>query len=200
MLKNHPTVEDFEGFLRSASGPGSAARDVRVLRHLLAECSSCRDQLQSMGWGSRRLNRLFSFSADRDESGVADAPYNYSQAFAATEQALSAIFAQGKPAESTPEELLMELAPLPRDEQERWVMAYSRFANPLLSRKLIEMSHSVRYENASHMLHLSNLARLVAEACTAVAAGSAPKLADLRALGWRQYANALRVVGRMREA
>jgi len=153
-----------------------------------------------MGWGSRRLNRLFSFSADRDESGVADAPYNYSQAFAATEQALSAIFAQGKPAESTPEELLMELAPLPRDEQERWVMAYSRFANPLLSRKLIEMSHSVRYENASHMLHLSNLARLVAEACTAVAAGSAPKLADLRALGWRQYANALRVVGRMREA
>lgn|SRR5215210_278066 len=200
MLRDHPTVEDFEGFLRSASGPGSAARNVLVLRHLLSECSSCRDQLQRMGWGERRLNRLFRFPADRDELSEMATPYDYSQAFAATEQALSAFFAQGKPAESTPEELLAELAPLPRAEQERWVVAFSRFANPLLSRKLIEMSHSVRYENAAHMLHLSNLARLVAEACTVAATGNAQKLADLRALGWRQYANALRVVGRMPEA
>jgi len=202
MLKNHPTVEDFEGFLRSASGPGSAARDVRVLRHLLAECSSCRDQLQTMGWGGLRLNRLIRFPADRDEAGVAETagPYDYSQAFAATEQALNAFFARGKQAENTPEELLAELSPLPQEEQARWVSAYSRFANPLLIQKLVAMSDAVRYENAARMLHLAHLARLAAEACTVSMAGSAPKLADLRALGWRQYANALRVSGRLPDA
>jgi tetratricopeptide (TPR) repeat protein len=50
------------------------------------------------------------------------------------------------------------------------------------------------------MLHLADLGRLAAEACTAETTGSVPKLADLRALAWRQYGNALRVSGRMREA
>ncbi len=202
MLRDHPTVEDFEGFLRSASGPGTATRNARVLRHLLAECSSCHHQLQSMGWGEQRLERLFRFPVDRDEQAVAEmvAPYDYSRAFSATEQALSAFFAQGRPSESTPEELLAELAPLPQDEQSRWVVSYSRFASPHLVRKLVELSDAVRYENTARMLHLAHLARLAAEACSVASAGSAPKLADLRALGWRQYANALRVSGRLREA
>jgi len=148
------------------------------------------------------LERLFLFPVDREEQNLAEtaSPYDYSRAFAATEQALSAFFAQGKPAESTPEELLAELSPLLQDEQARWVMTDSRFANPRLIHKLVEMSDAVRYENAAHMLHLAHLARLVAEACTVEIAGSAPKLADLRALGWNQYANALRVSGRLREA
>ena len=62
------------------------------------------------------------------------------------------------------------------------------------------MSYAVRYENAARMLHLANLARLAADACSIPSAGSVPRLADLRSLGWRQYANALRVSGRMREA
>lgn len=202
MLRDHPSVEDFESFLRSTSGPGTATRNARILRHLLAECSSCHHQLQDMGWGEQRLARLFLFPVDRDEQEVAEraASYDYSRAFASTEQALNAFFAEGKPPESTPEELLAELAPLPQDEQARWAMSYSRFANPRLVRKLIEMSHAVRYENTARMSHLADLARLASDACTIAVAGSAPKLADLRALGWLQYANALRVSGRLHEA
>src|SRR6185436_1102934 len=73
-------------------------------------------------------------------------------------------------------------------------------ADPRFILKLIEMSHAVRYENAARMLHLAHLAQLAADACTVKIAGSAPKLADLRAQGWRQYANALRVSGYLREA
>jgi len=109
-------------------------------------------------------------------------------------------FAQGRPTESTPETCLAELAPLPHEEQARWVSTYSRFASPLLVRKLVEMSHAARYENPLRLLHLATLARLASEACTVAAAGSAAKLADLRAHGWRQYGNALRVSGRIREA
>ncbi|HYU34067.1 MAG TPA: hypothetical protein VEW48_18080 [Thermoanaerobaculia bacterium] len=202
MLRDHPTVEDFEGFLRSASGAGAATRNARILRHLLTACSFCRHRLLEMGWGERRLERLFSFPVDGEEQGAAEimASYDYSHAFVAAEQALSSFFAVGRPAESTPEELLAELAPLPQDEQARWIMTYSRFANPHLIHKLVEMSDAVRYENATRMLHLAHLARLAAEACTVAIAGSAPKLADLRAIGWRQYANSLRIAGRLQEA
>jgi tetratricopeptide (TPR) repeat protein len=202
MLRDHPTVEDFEGFLRSAPGPGTATRNARVLRHLLADCSSCHHQLLDMGWGGKRLERLLRFPADRDEQAVAETvpSYDYNQVFAATEQALNAFFAQGRPSESSPEELLAELAPLPQDEQARWIMTYSRFANPRFIQKLIEMSHAVRYENTARMLHLVHLARLAAEACSVASAGSLQKLADLRALGWHEYANALRISGRLREA
>lgn len=202
MLMDHPTVEDFEGFLRSASRPGNAARNARVLRHLLAECSPCHHQLLDMGWGERRLERLFRFPVSREE-GVGEetaSPYDYSRAFAAAEQALGDYFAEGRVAESTPEELLAELASLSQEEQARWITSYSRFANPQLVRKLVEMSDAVRYENAARMLHLADLARQAAEACTVAIAGSAPKLADLRTLGWRQYANALRVSGRLHDA
>lgn len=202
MLRDHPTTEDFKGFLQSASGPGSAARNARILRHLLADCSSCRLQMQKMGWGEQRLERLFRFPVDREEVRVEEtaASYDYSQAFSATEQGLSAFFAREKAQESTPDELLAELSLLSQDEQERWIATDSRFADPGLVRHLVEMSHNVRYENPAHMLHLALLARLAAEACTTESTGSAPKLADLRALSWRQYANALRVSGRLRDA
>lgn len=201
MLKDHPTVEDFESFLRNASGPGSAERNTRILRHLLAECSSCRHQLEGMGWGGERLERLFLFPVDRGEQEVARAAsYDYSRAFAATEQALGAFFAEATPAEIAPEQLLAELAPLPLEEQARWVKSYDRFAHPKVVRKLIEMGHAVRYENAARMLHLTHLAQLAADACTGALAGSLPKLADLRALGWQEHANALRISGRLREA
>jgi tetratricopeptide (TPR) repeat protein len=44
------------------------------------------------------------------------------------------------------------------------------------------------------------LARLAADACTVDLAGSRSKLADLKSQAWRQYGNALRISGRMREA
>jgi len=202
MVMNHPTVEELEGFLRSAPGPGRAARNARVLRHLLAECSSCHHRLQDMGWDERRLERLFLFPVDRDEqiSVESAAPYDYSRAFSAAEQALGAFFAEGKPTEGTPEELLAELAPLSLEEQARWVSTYSRFANLQLVKMLAQMSHAARYEDPVRMLHLANLSRLTAEACTVDSAGSTSRLADLRAQGWCHYGNALRVAGRVREA
>jgi tetratricopeptide (TPR) repeat protein len=103
-------------------------------------------------------------------------------------------------AESTPEDLLAELATLSEDEQVRWVTLSRRFAHPRLVQKLVEMSYAVRYGDAARMLHFAHLARLAADSCTDSIAGNASKLSDLRCLGWRQYANALRVSGRMRES
>lgn len=196
----HPTTEDFEGFLQGTSRPGSAPRKARVLRHLLADCSICHRQLRAIGWSTERLERLLSLSARHGEGAEVQSSYDYSRAFAAAERNIDAFFAEGRPVESTPEELLAELAPLPMDEQERWVSAYQRFANIHLVKRLAEMSHAVRYENPARMLHLGNLARLAAEACTVDVAGSAPRLADVRAQAWLHYANALRLAGRLREA
>ncbi|HEX3529992.1 MAG TPA: hypothetical protein VH988_23275 [Thermoanaerobaculia bacterium] len=213
MTTFHPTVEDFEGFLRSTVRPGSAfrltgsktepniapgaERNTRVMRHLLAECGPCHQRLSEMGWDRSRLDRLFRLPV---EEPLSVAGYDYGQAFSATEQALGAFFAAGRPAESTPDELMAELAPLPLEEQARWVGSYSRFANPQLVKRLVDASHASRYENPSRMLHLAHLAYLAADACTVMMAGSAARLADTRAQAWRQYGNALRVAGRLREA
>jgi tetratricopeptide (TPR) repeat protein len=197
MLTDHPTIEDFESFLRGDTRPAQAAPTARLLRHLLADCPSCRAQLQAMGWGTGRLERLFRLPSDRDQD---QAGYDYGTSFAAAEAALADFFAEGRPPESTPEELMAELAPLPPDEQARWVSSYSRFANAQFVTRLVEGSHAARYENPARMLHLAHLARLAADACTVAVAGSAARLADLRAQAWRQYGNALRVSGRLREA
>jgi len=124
--------------------------------------------LRAIGWDERRLERLVIYPAEREKDGVATAEdhYDYSRAFAAAEQALYASFARGRPGESPPEELLAELAPLPQEEQERWVAMDRRFADPRLVQRLCEMSHAVRYESAARMLHLAKLALLAAEACT----------------------------------
>jgi tetratricopeptide (TPR) repeat protein len=199
MLTEHATAEDFEGFLKGASRPDNAAGNTRVMTHLLSGCSRCRRRLGQMGWDDSRLQRLFQLPVDRGEEQPAQ-DYDYSQAFAAAEQSVDAFFTEGQKAECLPEELMAELTPLPLDEQARWVSSYSRFASPQLVKRLIEGSHAARYENPGRMLHLANLARLAAEACTVACAGSALRLADLRAQAARQYGNALRVSGRMREA
>jgi len=204
MTLDHPTHDDFESFLRSSSKPGGGTRAVRnalVMRHLLADCAPCRRRLIEMGWGNGRLDRLFLLPMEMDGvARAASADYDYSGAFAAAEQAFSAFCAEGRRPENTAEDLMAELAPLPLDEQTRWVSSYSRFASPELVKRLVESSHASRYENPTRMLHLAGLARLAADACTFASAGSAPRLADLRSQGWRQYGNALRVSGRLREA
>jgi tetratricopeptide (TPR) repeat protein len=64
----------------------------------------------------------------------------------------------------------------------------------------IEQSHLLRYQHPQDMLHFGNLARLAAESCTVDAAGSPARLADSRACGWMQYANALRVSSEFAQA
>ena len=89
---------------------------------------------------------------------------------------------------------------MPEAEQLQRMGLDSRFASPALVRRLVEDSHANRYGDPGRKLHLATLARLAAEACSIDSAGSQPKLADLRAQGWGQYGNALRLHGRLREA
>ena len=180
MLADHLKVQDFERFLRKATEPGTGPRNARLVRHLLAACAPCQENL-------------------RKAASTSPESYDYGTSFARAEQSLAAFLAKGRTSDASPEDLLAELAQLPRAEQvER--AAGERYAAPAFIHHLIEASHGVRYQDPARMLHLANLARLAAEACPVEAAGSKPRQADLRAQAWRQYGNALRVLGRLREA
>lgn len=179
MPQDHARVEDFAGFLRKPTAAGAAGRNSRLVRHLLSDCSPCRQSLEAAvpkGRGS-----------------------DYSGAFAGVERSLAAFLAQGCPPEASPETLFAELSSYPVDRQAE-LMAEDRYAHPSVIRHLVDSSHAVRYQDPARMLHLTDLARLGAEACSIESAGSEPRLEDLRAQAWRQYANALRVRGRLREA
>jgi tetratricopeptide (TPR) repeat protein len=75
-----------------------------------------------------------------------------------------------------------------------------RFASPGLIQQWIDGSQAIRFESPEKILHLAHLACLAAESCTAEETGSPERLADLRSQSWRQYGNALRVRGKLREA
>lgn len=201
MSENHPSAEDFEGFLRTAaSQPPSDQRDGRVLRHLLRDCPVCGERLRGMGWSPRRLALLLRPAAEREETAIADG-YDYDQAFAAAERSVSAFLTQEEPLrETSVEALLAELETWESGEQTRRVSNDARLAVPAVVRALIDRSHAVRYRDADEMLHLATLARLCAEDCEAAPAGGELRLADLRARAWGQYGNALRVTSRPREA
>jgi tetratricopeptide (TPR) repeat protein len=198
MLSNHPTVEDLEGFLRGTSRPVSHARNAQVMRHLLADCTVCREHLNVMGWEPRRLARLF--QPAMEEAPAATNGYDYSHAFAVAEQAVSALLSPERQGAESPTSLFAELNTLPMDEQLRRVSGGGPFATPAMIKFLLDRSHAVRYQDAEEMLHLAHLARFSAEACSPEDAGNQLRLADLRARAWGQYGNALRVSGRPREA
>lgn len=204
MHEHHPTQREFEMLLRPGDPPVGTPEGRWVVRHLLAECNVCRERLHGMGWRGRRLQRLLDLRPDLDASRT-EVPYigeafSYDGAFAAAEQALADYFAPSRPSERSPEDLLTELATLAMEEQVRRVSSESRFASPEFVRYLVDRSHAVRYEDAQCMLYLAMLAHLAAEACTAAVVGSERRLADVRARGWGQFGNALRVRGRMAEA
>ncbi|HKI05555.1 MAG TPA: hypothetical protein VKK31_26480 [Thermoanaerobaculia bacterium] len=204
MFSNHPTVKDLESFLRGSSRQISPERNAQVMRHLLADCSVCRDQLTGMGWDPRRLANLVEPVAESTlelESSIPKAAshYDYSNAFAAAERAVSAFLAPESPGAERPEEVLAELYALQAHEQVGRVRTDGRFASPAVIQALIDRSHEARYQDAEAMLHFANLAQLAVEASPAGASNEL-RLADLRARAWGQYGNALRVSGRPREA
>lgn len=202
MSTNHPDVEDFEGFLRSTSRPGSTARNARVMRHLLAGCSVCRQHLTAMGWDSKRTERLLHIQGA--ESLEANQPmacrYNYDRSFAQADRSLNAFLATGKPEETSPSDLWAEILSAPADEQKRRVSGERRFASSQLARHLIDLSHALRYTDTEEMLHLADLARLAAGSCLAETLGNENRLADLRLRAWGHFGNSLRVCGKLREA
>jgi tetratricopeptide (TPR) repeat protein len=203
MLQDHPTVEDLEGFLRDASRPGHAARNAKILRHLLAECRVCKGRLDVMGWAGSRLERLVYLPgrAGAPEQLQAKAKgYNYDRAFAQAERVIDDFLAATPSPAVLPERLMEELDRVVRDRQLTLVEEDERFAAPQLVQPLIERSHVARYADPETMLHWARVARSIAARVAAESLGSAARLADLRARAWGQYGNALRVTSRLREA
>jgi tetratricopeptide (TPR) repeat protein len=198
MFEEHPSGKDLESFLKGASGQVARAGNAQVIRHLLSECAVCRGRLLAMGWNGKRLVRLIQI--EEGTQSLTAQSFDYSRAFAATEQAVAALLTPERPEAETPESLLAGLGALPPDQQIRRVSTDGRFAAPGVVKSLIDRSHKVRYKDADAMLHFAQLARLAAEACTSEAAGNGLRLADLKARAWGQYGNALRVTGRSREA
>lgn len=205
MFSDHPTAEDFAQFLRSTPRAAAGSQNTQVIRHLLAECAVCRDNLRALGWEAQRLMRLLQpwgelpTEVQERELPASTNGYDYSRAFAAVERRVSSLLLSERPA-ANPAAVLAELDALPADEQLRQVSAGGRFADPAVIRTLIDRSHAARYQNAEEMLRLAHLARLVADACSVEDAGNELRLADLRARAWGQYGNALRVCGKPREA
>jgi tetratricopeptide (TPR) repeat protein len=152
-----------------------------MVRHLLADCSS---------YGYRAKT----FSKARAET------FNYSKAFAKAAHSLEAFFARGLPPQASPTVLLSELENLAPDEQTKRVRNNDRYGHPLVVELLIERSHIARYRCPKEMLQFALLARLASEACAVDFAGSEQLLFDLRARGWMQYANALKVSNRFDDA
>jgi tetratricopeptide (TPR) repeat protein len=202
-MPDHPSTAEFQAFLRMASRPAEATANARIVRHLLAGCFACHQQLGEMGWNRARLDRLLRLRgkalAEQDES-AGSAEYDYTPAFAATERALNAFFAKDRPPAAPIETLWAELSSLSSEEQIRRVGTDERFASPELIRQMIQGSQSVRFDDPDKILHLAHLACLAAESCSAEETGSRERLADLRSQAWRQYANALRVQARLRES
>jgi tetratricopeptide (TPR) repeat protein len=200
MLSNHPTASDFEGFLRSAPRPGTAAQNALVMRHLLADCDTCRGQLEAMGWDGRRLERLLYLPGAQPLEENRQKSYNYDAAFAKAERAFEALLDEPHPTEQPIDKLWAELDSQTAEEQVRLVTTERRFLHPEFILSLVDRSHGSRYSDVPRMLHLANLARLASEAATPALAGNDLRLADLRAQSWRQCGNALRVSGRIPEA
>jgi len=207
MFAIHPSQEDFELFLKGTSRPTHSARATRVLRHLLGGCAECRELLAASGWGEERLSRLFRLPAHPFQLAASDAlstnlgSYDYSHAFAAAGEAVSAFLA---PEQSIPEiqarELVDKLLSLPRSEQTRRVGEGGLHASPAVIRALVARSYALRYEGVDEMLRIAILAKLAVEKCTAAAAGGERKLADLNARVWGQYGNALRISSQPHDA
>ncbi len=203
MLQNHPTIEDLEGFLKNASRPGHAARNAKILRHLLGDCQVCHERLSLMGWPASRLERLVYLPGSAEELRNRQAGktgYNYDRAFTLAEQVIDGFLVTAPLPRISPETLLAELDRIPVARQLQLVEEDERFAAPQLVHPLIQRSHDSRYADPDSMLHWASLARSIATRAGAEATGSAARLSDLRGRAWGHYGNALRVNGRLREA
>jgi len=205
MAQDHPTAEQFVEFLSRTPGDSRRAEKTRIVRHLLAGCPPCCGSLQAIDWPQERLDRLLHLpGGSRDEAFESERPawsgYTYGPVFELVEQSLADFLADMPPPAEPTEALLAELDGQPLAHHEALVAAEPRFADPQLVRCLVERSHNARYEDPETMLHWASLARISADLCTSVSAGSAPRLEDLRARAWGQYGNALRVSSRLRDA
>jgi tetratricopeptide (TPR) repeat protein len=203
MWKKHPDVEELESFLRGTDRV--RAPRALVTRHLLAGCGTCYARLRAAGWEEERLWRLLELSGAEVRHAEEMEPalrsrVDYDPAFTGAAEALDLFFGRERPLDEPVDHALADLLRL--SEGERLLRAASdpRFAHPEVVRALLDQSHAVRYDDPQRMLHLADLARRTAGACTAETAGNGAQLADLRARAWGQYGNALRVCSQLHDA
>jgi tetratricopeptide (TPR) repeat protein len=199
MLEVHPSAADFAGFLQGAGGPEHADRNLRILRHLLAECRTCKERLRSLGWPEHGFERLF-FEGNGEDSEERPQGYSYDVAFHRAEAALEECLAPAPPPIVALDRLIEALLATPPAEREALVLSDTVFAVPQLVDWLIEKSHETRYADPADMLLCARIARTLACRCALDSVGSPARSEDLRARAWRQYANALRVAGQFRES
>lgn len=202
MWNIHPGAEVFESLFRGASGAGNASLNAQAMHHILTCCQICRENLRKSGWTAERMSRLVDLSAIRfyrERETTLHGP-SYDAAFSGAEKALEALFAPEAPFESSLELAFKELDRTSAEEQARIFTETVHLAHPEVVRELIERSHALRYDDPNKMLHYARLAHLAADGCSPHKSGSPQRLADLQARGWLQYANSLRVCGRLHEA
>src|SRR5947208_11112281 len=136
MLQDHPKVEDLEGFLQDASRQGHAARNAKILRHLLADCRICRVKLDAAGWSRNRLEHLVYLPGGQREIEPClqrqAAGYSYDRAFAHAEQVIDDFLSTAPAPALAPEELLKEIDRHPHEIQLSLVEDSERFAVPQL--------------------------------------------------------------------
>jgi tetratricopeptide (TPR) repeat protein len=199
-LEDHPSAADFKGFLEVATGQQHIARNRKILRHLLGECPICRRQLQLLGWAPSRLARLLSEQGETELARESADEIRYAAAFQGAQEALAQFLAQPpEPVVPLPD-LIEALLAIPVDRRHELLESDGRFAAPQLVDWLIEKSHETRYSEPVEMLGWARLGRDLGARCTAASAGGPARLEDLRARAWRQYGNALRVAGQLRES
>ncbi len=101
MYQEHPVAEDLERFLKDASRSADSAQKAFLVRHLLAECTTCRERLHEMGWSDSRLERLLSLpTADESASPALEIQtYNYDLTFSNSDRMLGEFLAADRPLE-----------------------------------------------------------------------------------------------------
>jgi tetratricopeptide (TPR) repeat protein len=197
MFSRHPDPDELQTFLKGASRSAGA---MQIVRHLLDDCSICRERLAAMGWDGSRLERLLYIPSSGAEAPPAAHRHNYDAAFAKADRSLAAFFAPARSLDVAVENLSDEIMALAVEKRPHRIDQDERFANPHLIQHLIDSGHRVRYQDPERMLDFTRVALLAAEACTAAAAGGELRLADLRARAWGHHANSLRICGHLREA
>lgn len=202
MRNDHPGVNEFESLFHGASDAGTVRRHSRVLHHLLICCPTCRENLRLAGWTEQRIARLADLSAMRfdREAEATTFGLDYGASFARAERALEDFMAPDAPLALNLDLILQELEQISEEEVDQAFVKREQMAHPETVRELIERSHALRYDDPKKMLHFARLSHLAADACTPQKVGSAPRLADLRARGWLQYANSLRVCSQLPDA
>lgn len=188
--KDHLSASDLQGFLDKRD---PTAR-LRVVRHLLSGCPSCAQNLRDLG-GDSRLHSLPSRIA-LPGSKESDAVGEYDAVLDRAEEEFELFLSAGRPVKEPPGSLLAELTPQ-LDGVPRRPGPSSR-GLVLLVKWLVARSYAMRFDDTEEMLQWALMARLAAESCTTTEAGSAARLADLRALAAAHLGNALRAKGLLR--